>query len=55
METAKALYLEICQLDNDDAEAWFMLGAINSTLGKTDAPIECSRNRHCTCPPEIRF
>jgi predicted O-linked N-acetylglucosamine transferase (SPINDLY family) len=38
---AKALYTEICRADGQDAEAWFLLGAVNAQLGLFDESIAC--------------
>lgn len=43
MDAAKRLYTEICNSNRRDAEAWFMLGAINGELGLADETIECCR------------
>ena len=43
MDAAKKLYTEICHSNRRDAEAWFMLGAINGELGLADETIECCR------------
>lgn len=38
---AKAIYQEICRADSHDAEAWFLLGAVNGQLGLFDEVIAC--------------
>ncbi len=40
---ARALYEQICALDQRDAEAWFFLGAINGQLQNPGAASECFR------------
>jgi len=43
LNAAKRLYAEICNSNLRDAEAWFMLGALNGELGLADETIECCR------------
>lgn len=40
---AKAIYQDICRADSRDAEAWFLLGAVNGQLGLLDETIACCR------------
>jgi FkbM family methyltransferase len=44
LNQAKAIYSEICQADDQDAGSWFLLGAVNGTLGLLDEAIACCRN-----------
>ncbi len=39
---AKDLYLQICEQYPEDAEAWFLLGVINSVLGDTQETVRCT-------------
>lgn len=41
LKSARPLYDRICALDQADAEAWFMLGAINGSLGLFQETIAC--------------
>ncbi len=41
LSEAKSLYADICRSDARDAEAWFMLGAVNGQLGLFDETIAC--------------
>lgn len=40
---AKTLYAQICEIDSQDAQAWFVLGAINGHLREADEAIVCCR------------
>lgn len=40
---AKELYVQICEIDTQDAHTWFVLGAINGLLGEVDEAITCCR------------
>jgi len=40
---ARQLFGEICRADRNDAEAWFVLGALNGQLGAIDDAIDCCR------------
>lgn len=40
---ARVLYARLCAQDTADAESWFMLGAINGTLGHFDEAADCCR------------
>jgi tetratricopeptide (TPR) repeat protein len=40
---AKALCTKVCQADRNDAETWYMLGAINGQLGAFDEAEACCR------------
>lgn len=43
LEEARALYTQVCQVDRQDADAWFMLGAIHGMLGQHAEAAECLR------------
>jgi tetratricopeptide (TPR) repeat protein len=43
LQEAKAIYSEICRSTSRDAEAWFMLGAVNGQLGLFDEAVVCCR------------
>jgi Flp pilus assembly protein TadD len=36
LEEAKGLFAQICELDPEDAEAWYMLSNLNGMLGNID-------------------
>lgn len=38
---AKALCTQVCRADGNDAEAWFLLGAINGQLGLFEEAVRC--------------
>jgi predicted O-linked N-acetylglucosamine transferase (SPINDLY family) len=40
---ARELFAEVCREDANDAEAWFMLGALSGKLGSMDEAIHCCR------------
>jgi tetratricopeptide (TPR) repeat protein len=40
---AHALYTELCQANNQDANAWFMLGIIKGQIGRINEAEECCR------------
>jgi protein O-GlcNAc transferase len=40
---AKSLCVQLCQASQFDAEAWFLLGAINGQLGDFDEAVSCCR------------
>jgi predicted TPR repeat methyltransferase len=50
---AKALYAEICRSSPGDAEAWFMLCAINGHLGLFDEAIRCGREAVAISPQYV--
>ncbi len=41
LREAEALFVRICELDADDAEAWMMRGSIQGELGEFDPAIQC--------------
>lgn len=43
LEEAKARFAQICELDPDDADAWYALSNINGMLGRIDEAGECCR------------
>lgn len=43
LEQAKDLYVQVCEVDKLDADAWFSLGAINGMLGRHADAADCLR------------
>lgn len=43
LQEARDLYQQLCRLDETDADAWFVLGAINGQLADPKAAEDCSR------------
>jgi len=50
LREARQLYQEICLLDKEDADVWFVLSAINGQLGDPGAAESCARNVIALCP-----
>lgn len=50
---AKAIYQEICRADSRDAEAWFLLGAVNGQLGNFDETIACCQKAVALVPDYV--
>jgi len=42
-EKARRIFAELCTPSQQDAEVWFLLGAVNGSLGNIDEVIACSR------------
>lgn len=43
LEEAKILLAQVCKTDRRDAEAWYLLGAVNHSLGSLDEAAACCR------------
>jgi predicted O-linked N-acetylglucosamine transferase (SPINDLY family) len=43
LEEAQALYAQVCEIDKQDVNAWFMLGAVQGMLGRYTEAADCFR------------
>jgi len=50
LDTAEDLCQQLCLSVQDDAESWFLLGAINGALGNFEKAAECCRRSIAICP-----
>ncbi len=57
LDDARKLYASICKMDKRDAEAWFMLGAVNSRMNKLAPAADCFRKAIAIAPsqPQSHF
>lgn len=54
LDDARTLYAQVCKTDKRDAEAWFMLGAVNSRMNKLTLAVDCFRKAIAIAPSQAQ-